>query len=72
MPRRPRIRRTPLPTGNVSGASPRLRCIGPYVEDAKSGLLIERARAVRQGAGWVSSRLSDGTYDLPTGDPRDD
>jgi hypothetical protein len=56
----------------VTGGSPPLSAWGPYVISGKFGVLRERRKCVRQHGFWVSSRRSDGEWDEPTGDRRDD
>lgn len=56
----------------LTGAHPSLSAWGPYVRSGKFGVLRERRKCVRQNGHWVSARRSDGEWDEPTGDRRDD
>lgn len=56
----------------VTGARPSLSAWGPYVISGKFGVLREKRNCVRQNGFWVSARLSDGEWDEPTFDRRDD
>lgn len=58
---KPRVVRVP----NVTGASPSLPGLGPYVYDHVSGVLIAKRDAVRQRGGWVHKDWRRGSRDLP-------